>query len=46
MASLSTSFMTSRTSGWSGIWMSPTMVSKHAAAWGKTLAIRSSERVR
>ena len=38
--------MTSRTSGWSGIWMSPSMVSKQAAACGKTLARRSSERVR
>ena len=38
--------MTSSTSGWSGIWMSPTMVSKQAAAWGKTVAMRSSERVR
>ena len=46
MASWRTSCMTSLTSGWSGIWMSPTMVSKQAAAWGKTLASRSSERVR
>ena len=46
MASERTSFMTSLTRGWSGIWMSPTMVSKQAAAWGKTLARRSSERVR
>ena len=46
MASVRVSFMTSRTSGWSGISMSPVMVSGQAEAWGKTLAKRSSERVR
>ncbi len=40
MASVRVSFMTSRTSGWSGISMSPVMVSGQAEAWGKTLAKR------
>ena len=46
IASVSTSFMTSCTSGWSGIWMSPSIFSWQAATSGKTEASRSSERMR